>query len=486
MKLKHILENIPVQELHAPEELEISDICYDSRQAGTGTMFAAIRGFETDGHRYISAAVKNGASLILCEEAPEAQVPYVLVKDSRRAMALASANFFGRPAEQLTVIGVTGTNGKTTTTNLIRSLLMQATGTEVGLIGTNENIVGEKVYPAEHTTPESRDLMALFREMADAGCRYAVMEVSSHSLCLDRVCAVPFKVGCFTNLSQDHLDFHKTMEAYLEAKLLLFPLCERAAVNFDDERAGAILERISNPVITYGMGDGSALQAKNVSLLPDRVEFTACYEGKTAEAVLHIPGRFSVYNALAALSCCLSLGLPLETLAEALGRCRPVKGRMEVVPTGTDYTLLIDYAVTPDALDNMLRTVREGARGRVGVLFGCGGDRDRTKRPKMAKVVGTLADYVIVTSDNPRTEDPEAIIREILPGFEGMDTPVQVIPDRREAIYWALEHAQSGDTLVLAGKGHETYQIIGKQKFHMDEREIVADYFAGTGLRKTK
>ncbi len=476
MKLKELLREIEVTDLRAPEDMEISDVCYDSRKAGPGAAFIAVRGYETDGHKYIPAAVEKGASLVICEEAPSAETPYVLVKDSRRAMAVAAANFFGRPAEELTVIGVTGTNGKTTTTNLIRSLLMAVTGEKAGLLGTNENIVGDKVYPAVNTTPESRDIMAYFREMADAGCKYAVMEVSSHSLYLDRVCCVPFAVGCFTNLSQDHLDFHKTMEAYLEAKMKIFALSRAAAVNRDDPAADKILPALSVPCVSFGLGEGAALRAEDVRLLPDRVEFTACFRGERAPACLHIPGMFSVYNALAALSCCLALGLPLKPLAAALESCRPVKGRMEVVPTGRDFTLLIDYAVTPDALDKMIRTVRDTAKGRVGVLFGCGGDRDRTKRPKMARVVGSLADYVIVTSDNPRTEDPEAIIAEILPGFEGLDTPYVVIPDRREAIRWGIEHARSGDTLVLAGKGHETYQIVGKTKYHMDEREIAAEY----------
>ena len=478
MKLNELLRDIEVTGLHAPADMEVSDVCYDSRKAAPGAAFIAVRGYETDGHKYIPAAVEKGASLVICEEAPAVETPYVLVKDSRRAMALAAANFFGRPAEELTVIGVTGTNGKTTTTNLIRSLLMAVTGQKAGLLGTNENIVGDKVYPAVNTTPESRDIMAYFREMADAGCKYAVMEVSSHSLCLDRVCCVPFAVGCFTNLSQDHLDFHKTMDAYLEAKKKIFALSRAAAVNRDDPAADKIIPELTIPCVSYGLGEGASLRAEDVSLLPDRVEFTACYAGQRERACLHIPGRFSVYNALAALSCCLALGLPLKDLAAALQDCKSVKGRMEVVPTGRDFTLLIDYAVTPDALDNMIRTVRDTARGRVGVLFGCGGDRDRTKRPKMARVVGSLADYVIVTSDNPRTEDPEAIIAEILPGFQGLDTPYVVIPDRREAIRWGIEHAQTGDTLVLAGKGHETYQIVGKTKYHMDEREIAAEILA--------
>jgi UDP-N-acetylmuramoyl-L-alanyl-D-glutamate--2,6-diaminopimelate ligase len=475
MKLKDVLRDIPALELNASPETEITDVCYDSRKAAPGALFVAVRGYETDGHKYIPSALERGAAVIACEEKPAQECPYVLLQNTRKALGLLSANLLDRPAEKLRIVGVTGTNGKTTTTNLVRGILETVTGGPVGLIGTNRNITGKAEYDAVNTTPESRDLQGLFREMVDAGCKYAVMEVSSHALSLDRVEGVPFPVGCFTNLSQDHLDFYGTMEAYLEAKLLLFDRCGTAAVNLDDPAAPRVLERAGERALTFGLGEKAQLRGEEVRLLPDRVEFTAVYGDQRAPALLHIPGRFSVYNALAALACCLGLGLELEEAAAALKTCEPVKGRMEVVPTGKDYTVLIDYAVTPDALDNMIRTVKDTAAGRVGVLFGCGGDRDRTKRPKMGRVVAELADYVIITSDNPRTEDPEAIIADILPGLEGLDTPRVVIPDRREAIRWGLEHAQPGDTLVLTGKGHETYQIVGKTKHHMDEREIIAE-----------
>lgn len=475
MKLKDVLRDIPVLEWHASPELEITDVCYDSRKAAPGALFAALRGYETDGHKYIPSALERGAAAVCCEERPERDCSWVRLENTRKALGPMSANLLGRPAEQLQIVGVTGTNGKTTTTHLIRNILETCTGGPVGLIGTNRNYTGKAVYDAVNTTPESRDLQGLFREMRDAGCRYAVMEVSSHALSLDRVEGVPFRVGCFTNLSQDHLDFYGTMEAYLEAKLLLFDRCGAAAVNLDDSAAPRVLERAGERALTFGLRPEAELRAEDVCLLPDRVEFTAVRGGERCPALLHIPGRFSVYNALAALACCLGLGLDLKDAAAALASCEPVKGRMEVVPTGRDYTVLIDYAVTPDALDNMIRTVRDTAAGRVGVLFGCGGDRDRSKRPKMGRVVAELADYMIITSDNPRTEDPEAIIADILPGLEGLDTPRVVIPDRREAIRWALEHARPGDTLVLTGKGHETYQIVGKTKYHMDEREIVAE-----------
>ena len=475
MKLKDVLREIPVLRMQADGETEITDICYDSRKASPGALFVAVKGYETDGHRYIASALEKGAAVVLCQELPEGEGPFVQVADSRLALGLSAANLFGRPAQQLQIVGVTGTNGKTTTTSLCRELLQQLTGTPVGLIGTNRNIVGEKSYDAVNTTPESRDLQDLFRQMVEAGCRYAVMEVSSHALSLDRVAGVPFRVGCFTNLSQDHLDFYGDMDSYLEAKCRLFPLCAASAVNADDPAAGRVLEAAGDNCLRFGLEGDCMLRAEDLRLLPDRVEFTAVYGDRRTPAKLGIPGRFSVYNALAAMACCLQLGFPLEETAAALEGCEPVKGRMEVVPTGRDFTLLIDYAVTPDALDNMIRTVRATAGGRVGVLFGCGGDRDRTKRPKMGRVVASLADYVIITSDNPRTEDPEAIIADILPGLEGLDTPYVVIPDRREAIFYGVANAQSGDTLVLTGKGHETYQIIGKEKHHMDEREIVAD-----------
>ena len=475
MKLKDVLRDIPALELKASPELEVTDVCYDSRRVIPGALFVAVRGYETDGHKYIPSALERGAAVIACEEKPEQDCPYVLLENCRKALGLLSANLLDRPAEKLKIVGVTGTNGKTTTTNLVRGILETVTGGPVGLIGTNRNITGKGEYDAVNTTPESRDLQGLFREMVDAGCKYAVMEVSSHALSLDRVEGVPFQVGCFTNLSQDHLDFYGTMEAYLEAKLLLFDRCGTAAVNQDDPAAPRVLERAGERALTFGLGEKARLRGEDVRLLPDRVEFTAVFGEDRAPALLHIPGKFSVYNALAALACCLGLGLELKAAAAALETCEPVKGRMEVVPTGKDYTVLIDYAVTPDALDNMIRTVKDTAAGRVGVLFGCGGDRDRTKRPKMGRVVAELADYVIITSDNPRTEDPEAIIADILPGLEGLDTPRVVIPDRREAIRWGLEHAQPGDTLVLTGKGHETYQIVGKTKYHMDEREIIAE-----------
>ena len=480
MLLSKILDGIEIIETNADMGADITDVCCDSRRARPGCLFVAVEGYETDGHRFIPAALENGAAVILCRHKPEGKFAYALCENTRLALALASANFFERPADKMKMIGVTGTNGKTTVTNLVKEIYEELSGEKAGLIGTNRNMIGAEELETERTTPESRELQELFRKMYDRGCTAAVMEVSSHSLYLDRVGGIRYSVGVFTNLTQDHLDFHKTMENYCDAKAILFRSCEKGVVNADDEwferiTAGATCEKL-----TYSAREnGGDLFATDIEYYPDRVCFAANYRGKRVPAVLNIPGRFSVYNALAALGCSVALGFSLEDAVRALGHCPGVKGRVEVVPTGRDFTILIDYAHTPDAIENVLRAVEETAQGRVGILFGCGGDRDRTKRPKMGKISSELADYMIITSDNPRTEEPEAIINDILEGVKGTETPYTVITDRREAIKYAIEHAQKDDIIILAGKGHETYQIVGKTKRHMDEREIVADVLAG-------
>ena len=337
-------------------------------------------------------------------------------------------------------------------------------------------MIGALELDTERTTPESRDLQELFAQMADAGCTAAIMEVSSHSLFLDRVAGIKYRVGAFTNLTQDHLDFHETMENYCDAKALLFGNCEVGVVNADDEWTPRLINNAKCRILSYSAKkNGGDLYADDIRYHSDKVCFTAVYGGSSVQAEIKIPGKFSVYNALAALGCILALGYDLDAAASALAKCHGVKGRVEVVPTGRDFTMLIDYAHTPDGIDNVLRAVKETAAGRVGILFGCGGDRDRTKRPKMGAISAALADYMIITSDNPRTEEPEAIIADILEGIRDTKTPYVVIPDRREAIKYAIEHAEKDDVIILAGKGHETYQIVGKTKFHMDEREIVAE-----------
>lgn len=479
MKLSELLYDIEVLESTADGDLEISDIAYDSRAVEPGMVFVAVEGYVTDGHKYIGGAVKNGAVAVVCQRKPEEAVPYVLVKDSRLALAKISAAYFGQPAKSLKIVGVTGTNGKTTITHLVKDIIEKVTGEKSGLIGTNENIAGDKVYEAERTTPESYDLHKLLREMADSGCKYAVMEVSSHALITGRVEGLRFEVGVFTNLTQDHLDFHNTMDEYRDAKARLFDVSNTAVINFDDPVGSYMKDYAKCPVVTYSAkNDEADLVARDIKLRQARVDFCAVEVGKIQRIELHIPGLFSVYNALAAIACCEALGMTLPDIAAALKECRGVKGRAEVVPTGTDYTVIIDYAHSPDALKNILRTVRGFAKGRVVVVFGCGGERDKGKRPKMGRIAAELADFVIVSSDNPRSEDPEQIIEEVVEGMKDLKTPFKKITRRPEAVRYALSHAKTDDVIVLAGKGHENYEVIGNQKIHQDEREIIAEFFA--------
>lgn len=477
MKLKELLEGLEILSASADMEREIGGVCYDSRQVKPGDLFVALSGYTADGHRFIPQAMAAGAAAVLCQVPPEeGETPYVQVADSRRALAATGANFFGHPADSMTMVGVTGTNGKTTSTYLLKAIL-EARGEKVGLIGTNQNMIGEEVLPTERTTPESFELQKLFDRMRRAGCTYVVMEVSSHALFLDRVYGVHYKVGAFTNLTQDHLDFHKTMEDYCDAKAILFRNCETGVVNVADPWTPRLLKDTACKVVTFSSIGGADLRAEDAVLAADHVAFTAVHGGKRVPVRINIPGHFMIDNALGVLGVALALGIPLEESAAVLARVPHVKGRVEVVPTpGKDYTVLIDYAHSPDSLVNVLTTVKGFAKGRTVALFGCGGDRDKAKRPKMGRAAAEIADFVIVTTDNPRTERPSDIIADILPGLEGTGTPHEVIEDRVEAIHWALDHARAGDVVVLCGKGHETYQEVGHEKRHMDEREIVADW----------
>ena len=477
MKLGELLHNIPILETNADLEQEITGVSYDSRHTSPGDLFIALEGYETDGHRFIPMAREKGAACVLCQKAPQDGGPYVRTGDSRGALAQAGRNWFGDPAGEMTMLGVTGTNGKTTTTYLLKDVLEKAAGAKVGLIGTNQNMVGDEVLHTERTTPESFELQALFRRMADAGCTHVVMEVSSHALCLQRVAGIRFAAGLFTNLSQDHLDFHGSMEDYCGAKALLFRQCEKGVYNADDPWADRVTRDAPCPLSSFGEKAGE-LRGENIRLAVDGVDFDACRDGETVPVRVNIPGGFTVYNALGVMAAARELGVSLADSARVLRQSAGVKGRVEVVPVPGEYTVLIDYAVTPDAIENVLATVRDFAKGRVVILFGCGGDRDRGKRPKMGRIAAQMADFVVVTSDNPRTEVPGDIIADILPGLEGTETPYVVVEDRVEAIRYALDHARKDDVIILAGKGHETYQIVGHEKRHLDEREVVAAYIA--------
>ena len=480
MKLSKVLDEKLLTKILGNAEIEIEKVCYDSRKAEENCVFVCIVGFETDGHKYIMSAIEKGAKAVVVQEGSEipnipSDITVAYSQDTRKMLAAMAANFFDHPEKKLKMIGVTGTNGKTTVTTLIKSIL-EFEKKNVGLIGTNANYINGKTLDTERTTPESYDLYELLDQMVKEGVEYVIMEVSSHSLDLDRVYGINFLVGAFTNLTQDHLDFHKTMENYKAAKKQLFLVSDTAVINTDDAAGCEYAESVSCPVISYSIDGGATFSAKNIKISARGVIFDMEYQGKVHKVRLGIPGRFSVYNALCALSCVVASGISVESAIEALTFAKGVMGRCETVYTSTDYTVIIDYAHTPDGLENIISTVKEFCEGRVITLFGCGGDRDRTKRPIMGRIAAKLSDYCIITSDNPRTENPKEIIKDIMAGVKDTDCEHTVIENRREAIGYALDFAKRGDCVILAGKGHETYQIIGKTKNHFDEREIIKEF----------
>jgi len=475
MKLQELLRGIEILETNADLGLEITSVAYDSRKAAPGCLFVAVSGFATDGNRFIPMAMEKGARAVVTAKRPEGNVPYILVSSDRMALALIGCNFYGHPAKSMKLIGITGTNGKTSATLLLKHVLERTQNAKVGLIGTMANLIGDEVIPTERTTPESFELQGLFARMRDAGCTHVVMEVSSHAIALDRVGGVHFNAAAFTNLTEDHLDFHKTMENYCQAKAELFRRCDAAVINDDDPYAAHMIQAASCPVLTTSVRSNASLTAGNLELKSDGISFTAVSGGEKVDVKLGIPGKFTVYNALTVLGLSKALGISLKDAAEALSDAPGVKGRVEVVPTpGEPYTVLIDYAHTPDGLENVLSSVRGYCKGRLIAVFGCGGDRDPIKRPIMGHIGVTIADHTIVTSDNPRTEDPEAIIRDIVAGIQPGDGSYEVVTDRRKAIRHAMSIAKEEDIIVLAGKGHETYQEINGVKHHLDEREEVA------------
>ncbi len=475
MKLCDLLKNISVLETNADMDLDIREVYYDSRKVTEGSLFVAVSGFASDGNRFIPMAMQKGAALVVTAKKPQEDVPYVLVESDRLALALLGCNFYGHPAKSMTVIGVTGTNGKTSVTLLLKQVLEKCLGAKVGLIGTMENLIGSESIPTERTTPESFELQGLFARMRDAGCSHVVMEVSSHAVALERIGGVTFDIAAFTNLTEDHLDFHKTMDAYCDAKAELFRRCAKAVINMDDSYSDRIHAAVSCPVLTSSASGAADLTASGLELQSEGIRFTASCGSETETVELPIPGKFTVYNALTVLGIAHALGISLSDSAKALKTVQGVKGRIEVVPTpGMPYSVLIDYAHTPDGLENVISAVQGFCKGRVITVFGCGGDRDPMKRPIMGHIGVSLSDIGIITSDNPRTEEPAAIIRDILAGVKEEDGEYIVVEERREAIRYAMDIAKKDDIIILAGKGHETYQEINGKKYHLDEREEVA------------
>lgn len=482
MKLGELVRDVPGVRVVSGEGMEVAGLAYDSRLVRPGDLFLCIPGFVRDGHDFIPDAAARGAAAFLVERG--GLVPHgrgeVVVPHARRAAAMVADRFFGHPSRALRLVGVTGTNGKTTTTFLCRRVLQERG--PVGLIGTVHNVVGGRAEPVERTTPEAVDLQRLFRRMRDAGDDAAIMEVSSHALALHRVDGCDFDVAVFTNLTRDHLDFHGDMDSYLAAKARLFEMLgeggdgkgrKGAVLNADDPAAPAIAAHCRAPVLTYAVDNPAAgVVARDIDLRLDGASFRVRHPGGETPVTLRLTGRFNVYNALAAFAAGLIEGLEADRIAAALGEVAGVPGRFELVPGGQGFAVIVDYAHTPDGLENVLRAARQFTRGRVIAVFGCGGDRDRTKRPMMGEIAARLADLVLITNDNPRSEDPAAIAAEVEAGAHRVPgTPRRIVLDREEAIGEAVDAAREGDVVLIAGKGHENYQIFRDRTVPFDDRE---------------
>ena len=459
----------------ADPEIEISGIFTDSRKITKNSIFVCLEGTKDDGHNHVAEAEKRGAALIVASHPVVSSVPVLYTEDTIKALPRLSERFYKHPAEKLRLIGVTGTNGKTTVTYLLKAIL-DAAGKRCGLIGTNEILIGDRksdfksVMP---TTPNALELSQIFSEMAADGIEYVVMEVSSHALELERVNHLHFEIGIFTNLTRDHLDFHHTMEAYQKAKEKLFTLCQKAVINTEDSIGADIFSHCPCPALSVGF-ENAELCAKNMVLSPHGLHFVLTERDRCTPVSMSLCGRFNVQNALCAIGAAKLLEIPYPAILSGLASVQGICGRLERVPTGREFQVFIDYAHSPDSLENVLKTLNALKRARLIVLFGCGGDRDRTKRAEMGRIAEALADFTIITSDNPRTENPLAIIEEIRFGMTGKD--FIILPDRRQAIEYALSHANANDLILLAGKGQETYQIIGETKYPFDEREIVKNW----------
>lgn len=466
MLLSELLKGLNV--LSEYEDREISDVTDKTNKISEGCAFVCVVGARFDGHSFAQSALDGGAEAIIASRDLGLE-EQILVENPREAYAIMCRNLFDNAVSKLTVVGITGTNGKTTTAFVVKDIL-KAMGIESGLIGTVKNMVGEKEFHTELTTPDPYDMHALFKMMVDDNIKYCVMETSSQAFHQMRLAGIHFHTGVFTNLTQDHLDYHGTIEEYKACKKVLFYNCDNAVINADDEASAYMVEGTGVNVKSYGVKADTDYKAESPELFSDRVEYTLNGE----KVVFGIPGDFSVYNSLCAIGAVCALGFDLSEVISAIGKAQSVKGRLELLKTDTDFGVIIDYAHSPDGLEKAIKAVRGFTKGRVITLFGCGGDRDKTKRPKMGRMATDLSDIVIVTTDNPRTEDPEVIIKEILIGTVGSKAEVVTVTDRTEAIKYALSIAEADDTVLLAGKGHETYQVIGKERVHYDEREIVA------------
>lgn len=484
MLLKELASLFTVSRTIGDGHVDVRGIQFDSREVKQGDLFLCVRGLAVDGHDYAAKAVEAGAAALVVEQPLPLDIPMLVVKDVRGAMPVIANHFYGYPSRSMKIIGITGTNGKTTSTYIIEKILGDR-AYRTGLMGTVETKIGTEVHPANRTTQESLDMQRNLARMRDVGTEYCIMEVSSHALDLGRVKSTRFRTALFTNLTQDHLDYHKTMEEYRAAKGLLFSRLGNGGVEQPEERSYAVLnaddpasvfyaKEAAVEVITYGIDHPADVAASNIRITSKGTTFRLTTYLGEADISLKLVGKFNVYNTLGAVAVCLLEGVSLEQVKQSLEELLPVGGRMEAVDAGQDFQVLVDYAHTPDGLENALAAVKEVAAGRVITVFGCGGDRDRTKRPIMGRIAAEYSDYVFATSDNPRTEDPDAILQDIEPGIKeaGLGSNrYEMIVDRRTAIQKAIEMASSNDVVLIAGKGHETYQLIKGATHHFDDRE---------------
>ncbi len=471
MKLNELIENYS----GSLADCEIVSITDDTRKVEKGSLFFCVKGGKFDGHTAAADMLEKGAAAVVCERDLGLGERQIITENSRRLYGEVCSAWFGHPEKKLKMIGVTGTNGKTTTTNIIKHILM-CSGHKTGLVGTIQNEIGDEVFHTDNTTPFAFDFMALLDKMVKSDCEYVVMEVSSFGLVQNRTGSSHFDVALFTNLTQDHLDYHKDMEDYYQAKKLLFSMCDTAICNTDDVYGERLYNETVCPKFSFSVKDKTDFRAENISIKASGSAFDLWYEGKTYPVKTNMTGLFNISNVLGAIAACIEEGIPVEDIISAVGNYGGVKGRCEIIPTGKDFTVICDYAHTPDAVENVLKSLKPYAENRLVCLFGCGGNRDAAKRPKMAAAAAKYADKLIVTSDNPRNENPEDIIKEILTGLENSGVSYDVVTDRRQAIYHALKTAEKGDIIVLAGKGHEDYQILENNRhIHFDEREVVAE-----------
>ncbi len=479
MKLANVIEGLNIKIVKGSADTEVTDFAIDSRKVKKGTLFICISGMRVDGHKFIADAYKAGACAVLCEkdvdDLPEG-ITVLRAESSRKALADMAVRFYDDPTSKFDLIGITGTNGKTSSTYFMESILAAA-GKKSGVIGTVEiRACGKKIdYKfAASTTPETIELNEIFNIMLKNKVDSVVMEVSSHALELEKVRGLSFDIGIFTNLTQDHLDLHKTMENYFKAKSKLFDMCKTAVINADDEYGARLIKTAGCKVVSFGIEKQCDFKAVNINYKTDRVLFDVLHEGKTYSFELKIPGKFSVYNALGVIAAAYCMGIDFETVKNGISSIKGVPGRIQNIKNDKGFNVIVDYAHTPDGVENIINSVREFTKGRVITVFGCGGDRDKKKRPIMGEISARLSDYSILTSDNPRSEEPMDILKDIEAGVKPITDNYEMIESRKEAIFKAVKMAQKGDSVIIAGKGHEDYEIFKDKTIHFDDTEVAA------------